>query len=152
MFGFIPSLPVGSHRRAFRRAPRVRSHFADEIGDLCDVVNQLGLGCAWLADQTPATIASHIREEIAEVQECLESGTTTEEVEEELGDVMFNVLLLAKVLCRESGGSFQFGRGIRATAEKVVRRSPHVFGNETALTAQDAMALWQREKKKEKEN
>mmetsp|Transcript_2998 Transcript_2998/g.9182 ORF Transcript_2998/g.9182 Transcript_2998/m.9182 type:complete len:153 (-) Transcript_2998:83-541(-) len=150
MIGFVPSLLVGVHRRALGCRPRLCSRSVDEFEKLENVVSQLGSGCAWLADQTPSSISSHIREEIAEVQECVENGMPTEEVEEELGDVMFNVLMLAEVLRRESGGRFRFSRGIRATAEKVMRRSPHVFGDETALTAQEAMALWQREKNKEK--
>mmetsp|Transcript_2708 Transcript_2708/g.4735 ORF Transcript_2708/g.4735 Transcript_2708/m.4735 type:complete len:187 (+) Transcript_2708:173-733(+) len=66
----------------------------------------------------------------------------------ELGDLIFNSLLLASVLQRDYPG-IKLDKAIETVIEKVVRRSPHVFGNEVALTRKEAEALWQREKAKE---
>eukprot|EP00189_Rhodosorus_marinus_P005961 CAMPEP_0113967226 /NCGR_PEP_ID=MMETSP0011_2-20120614/8799_1 /TAXON_ID=101924 /ORGANISM="Rhodosorus marinus" /LENGTH=161 /DNA_ID=CAMNT_0000980059 /DNA_START=243 /DNA_END=728 /DNA_ORIENTATION=- /assembly_acc=CAM_ASM_000156 len=115
-----------------------------------EIVDKLGKECPWTKSQSSDSIIKHIREEVEEVEDEIERNEELSLIEEELGDVVFNILLLSEVLQKESKGGFKLERGILKTADKVMRRSPHVFGQEKATTVQEAMDLWQREKKREK--
>jgi len=68
------------------------------------------------------------------------SRPRVKELQSEIGDVLFNALLLALVAERDLGISAACCfAGIR---DKIIRRCPHVFGDETAVTVDDASALW----------
>jgi NTP pyrophosphatase (non-canonical NTP hydrolase) len=72
-------------------------------------------------------------------------------LEGELGDVLFDALLLARKCEVATAGKVSLSGALAVAAEKVRRRCPHVFAGEPAPTRADAEAIWQREKAKERQ-
>lgn len=69
---------------------------------------------------------------------------------EELGDVLLQVLLHAEIA--KERGAFTFEDVVQGLSEKLIRRHPHVFGNvKRPETPEESLALWKEVKKKEKE-
>ncbi len=124
-----------------------------EIAGLAAIMARLRApdGCPWDRAQTLATLFPYLREELDEAAEAAAAAERGEKdpdaVREELGDLLFNVVFVAE-LCREKGW-FDIGDVIAGAAAKITRRHPHVFGDETAETAEDVEAIWQRVKREE---
>lgn len=104
-------------------------------------------GCPWDREQTLADLGRYITEEAAEVVRAIESGDM-EAVEEELGDLLFNLVHAARIA--EEAGHFDMVRVVEGAKEKIVRRHPHVFGDAKAATAEEVLAHWNRVKAQEK--
>lgn len=104
-------------------------------------------GCPWDRKQTIQTLAPYIAEEADEVVRAVESGES-EDICEELGDVMLIVCMMAQVA--EEEGLFGFDDCVRMVSEKVVRRHPHVFGGVDVEGEQDVIANWREIKEMEK--
>jgi len=104
-------------------------------------------GCPWDREQTPATLKPQLLEECYEVLEAIDSGSTPHLVEE-LGDLLLHVVFQAQI-AREAG-QFTFADVASGIAEKLVRRHPHVFGEEKVADATGIVALWHQLKKAEK--
>lgn len=103
-------------------------------------------GCPWDRKQTPRTLAIYLIEEVYELVDAIESGNP-EAVCEELGDVLFQVLFVARLF--EETGHFNIEDVADMIAEKMVRRHPHVFGDERADSADEVRMRWHQIKKKE---
>ncbi|NPA39360.1 MAG: nucleoside triphosphate pyrophosphohydrolase [Thermodesulfobacteria bacterium] len=103
-------------------------------------------GCPWDKKQTPLTLKKYLVEEAYEAYEAIEKGIP-EEVREELGDLFF--LLLFILYLYERDGVFTLRDLFYFTAQKMIRRHPHVFGDEVAKTAEEVLQKWQKIKKKE---
>ena len=103
-------------------------------------------GCPWDKKQTPLTLKKYLVEEAYEAYEAIEKGIP-EEVREELGDLFF--LLLFILYLYERDGVFTLRDLFYFTAQKMIRRHPHVFGDEVAKTAEEMLQKWQKIKKKE---
>jgi MazG family protein len=97
-------------------------------------------GCPWDLEQTFATIAPYTIEEAYEVAEAIERGDMGE-LKDELGDLLFQVVFHAQMA--SEAGAFGFGDVVRAISEKMIRRHPHVFGNEDARTAGAVKGRWE---------
>jgi MazG family protein len=106
-------------------------------------------GCPWDKKQTPRSMAAYLLEETYELVEAIESGTP-EEVCEELGDVLFLILFVSRLY--QERGHFDIQKAARNVYEKMVRRHPHVFGDEKAEGADEVKQRWQKIKLKEKCN
>jgi nucleoside triphosphate diphosphatase len=104
-------------------------------------------GCPWDVEQTFASIAPFTIEEAYEVADAIERGET-EDLREELGDLLLQVVFHARMA--EEAGLFDFGGVVEAITAKLVRRHPHVFGDAKALSPDDVKALWGRIKADEK--
>ena len=104
-------------------------------------------GCPWDREQTLDTLKSYIIEEAYEVVQAIESGDRDELVEE-LGDLFYEVLFASQI-ARESMG-FGINDVIDVLHNKLVRRHPHVFGEEKAANAEEAVKRWHAQKLKEK--
>ena len=104
-------------------------------------------GCPWDREQTPATLKPQMLEECYEVLEAIEGGSA-EHLTEELGDLLLHIVFQAQI-AREAG-LFTFADVATGIAEKLVRRHPHVFGDEKVTDAAGTVALWHRLKKNEK--
>jgi ATP diphosphatase len=104
-------------------------------------------GCPWDVQQTFASIAPFTIEEAYEVADAIERGST-EDLREELGDLLLQVVFHARMA--EEAGLFDFGGVVEAITAKLVRRHPHVFGDAGALSPDDVKALWGRIKADEK--
>jgi nucleoside triphosphate diphosphatase len=104
-------------------------------------------GCPWDVQQTFASIVPFTIEEAYEVADAIERGAT-EDLREELGDLLLQVVFHARMA--EEAGLFDFGGVVEAITAKLIRRHPHVFGDAKALSPGDVKALWGRIKADEK--
>ncbi|WP_293697810.1 MazG family protein [uncultured Agrococcus sp.] len=84
-------------------------------------------GCPWDREQTHASLVQYLLEESYELAEAIESGAADDELVEELGDVLFQVVFHAEIARAE--GRFDFDRVAGAVADKMRARHPHVFGD-----------------------
>jgi len=98
-------------------------------------------GCPWDADQTHASLVQYLVEESHELIEAIESGSR-EEMLEELGDVLYQVLFHADLAAHTSGEDFDIQDVAAHMTAKMVGRHPHVFGDLTLDTADDVSAAW----------
>ncbi|MBW1816726.1 MAG: nucleoside triphosphate pyrophosphohydrolase [Deltaproteobacteria bacterium] len=121
-----------------------------EIAALADLVDRLRgpAGCPWDAKQTDDTIKTYLLEEAYEVLEAVEGGDPRE-VCEELGDLLFQILFLARLA--EERGEFDFTDVAERIHRKMVRRHPHVFGETSVNSAEEVVNRWQEIKRAEKE-
>ena len=104
-------------------------------------------GCPWDVEQTFASIVPFTIEEAYEIADAIERGAT-EDLREELGDLLLQVVFHARMA--EEAGLFDFGGVVEAITAKLIRRHPHVFGDAKALDPSEVKALWGRIKADEK--
>lgn len=104
-------------------------------------------GCPWDLEQSFETIAPHTIEEAYEVAEAI-ARRDMQELKDELGDLMFQVVFYAQ-MAREIG-EFDFNDVVRAVSEKMIRRHPHVFGDEDARRKGLPKGMWEQIKAEEK--
>ena len=97
-------------------------------------------GCPWDLEQTFETIAPHTVEEAYEVLDAVRRGDMAALVDE-LGDLLFQIVFYAR-LGREAG-VFDFADVARAVSDKMVRRHPHVFGDEPTPDAAARTRRWE---------
>jgi nucleoside triphosphate diphosphatase len=105
-------------------------------------------GCPWDLEQNFATIAPYTIEEAYEVADAIARDDLTD-LKEELGDLLLQVVFHARMA--EELGAFDFGDVVEAITSKLIRRHPHVFGDEGSQTPQAVEGLWERIKAQEKE-
>ncbi len=106
-------------------------------------------GCPWDLQQSFATIAPYTLEEAYEVADAIARGEL-DELREELGDLLLQVVFHAQMA--QEQGVFDFGDVVQSITEKLVRRHPHVFGDQRGLSAEAVKDLWDRIKAEEKAN
>jgi ATP diphosphatase len=104
-------------------------------------------GCPWDLAQNFATIAPYTLEEAYEVADAIARGDVAD-LKEELGDLLLQVVFHARMA--EEQGAFDFGDVVESITAKLIRRHPHVFGDERSQTAQAVEGLWERIKAQEK--
>jgi XTP/dITP diphosphohydrolase len=104
-------------------------------------------GCEWCRDQTHASLVQYLVEETYELIEAIENGGR-EELIEELGDVLYQVLFHADI--EAEAGSFTLEDVAAHMTAKMVARHPHVFGDAIAETPDEVVATWDRVKALEK--
>ena len=128
--------------------------------DLVELMSVLREKCAWDQEQTHASLARHLLEESYEVIDALERyslalagdgdlSATAHHVEEELGDLLFQIVFHAHL--GSENDMFTLTSIADAVHHKLVDRHPHVFGDVTVTSADDAEARWERLKKEEKQ-
>ncbi len=103
-------------------------------------------GCPWDIEQSFASIVPYTIEEAYEVADAVERGDT-EDLREELGDLLLQVVFHARMA--EEAGHFDFGGVVEAITTKLVRRHPHVFGDARGMDTEAVKALWRRIKAEE---
>ena len=96
-------------------------------------------GCAWDREQTHESLVQYLVEESYELIEAIESGSR-EELIEELGDVLYQVLFHADI--EAEAGSFTLEDVAEHMTAKMVSRHPHVFGDVVADSADAVVANW----------
>jgi MazG family protein len=104
-------------------------------------------GCPWDLEQSFETIAPYTIEEAYEVADAIERGDRAE-LRDELGDLLLQVVYHARLAQEE--GAFDFADVTDAICAKMVRRHPHVFGDETVRSSVELKGLWERIKAEEK--
>ncbi len=120
------------------------------IPELLEIMARLrdkNTGCPWDIEQDFVSIAPCTIEEAYEVADAIARGDMND-VREELGDLLLQVVFHAQ-MAREAG-LFTFDDVARGLIQKLVSRHPHVFGDDTAKSAEDVMGIWQQQKDKEK--
>lgn len=120
----------------------------DELIDTVALLRAPG-GCPWDADQTHESLVQYLVEESWELIDAIESGSR-EEMIEELGDVLYQVLFHADLAAHTDGERFDIDDVARHMTAKMVSRHPHVFGDREAETAADVVAFWDELKADEK--
>ena len=126
--------------------PRVRKSIADLLAVMA-ALRTPGTGCPWDLEQTFATIAPYTIEEAYEVADAIERGNRVD-LKEELGDLLLQVVYHARMA--EEEGTFSFADVVDGVTEKMIRRHPHVFGDEKARSGQLAKGWWEAIKAEER--
>jgi len=104
-------------------------------------------GCAWDREQTHASLVQYLVEESAELVEAIEAGDDDEMIEE-LGDVLYQVLFHADIAAE--AGRFTLEDVAAHMTQKMVGRHPHVFGDVVADTSDAVVVNWEALKAVEK--
>ena len=104
-------------------------------------------GCAWDREQTLKDFAKHLPEEAGEVEAALKAGDR-ENLSEELGDLLYNILFVCEIA--EEEGLFTLDDVADGVRGKIIRRHPHVFGGEKITDPDEIVKRWQEIKKQEK--
>ena len=97
--------------------------------------------------QKPGNMAVYLAEEVFELLDAIESDNI-DAICEEIGDVLFQVIFI--VVMYNEKNRLTLNQVIRNVHEKMVRRHPHVFGNEHVENAEDVRRKWHEIKKDEK--
>ncbi len=105
-------------------------------------------GCPWDLEQSIRSLVPYTIEEVYEVVDAIERDDLVD-LEDELGDLLFQVVFYAQI-AREQA-SFSFPDVANGISAKLVRRHPHVFpqgklelfGNKQALTADEVVMNWE---------
>lgn len=106
-------------------------------------------GCPWDAEQTHESLIKYLVEETYELIDAIESGSRDDMIEE-LGDVLYQVLFHADIASTTPEENFTIQDVAAHMSAKMISRHPHVFGDRTADTAEDVMEFWDDLKKAEK--
>lgn len=104
-------------------------------------------GCPWDREQTRETLKPFLIEEAYEVVEAIDEGDP-KHLMEELGDLLFQVVFHAQVAAERR--EFTIGQVLATTADKMMRRHPHVFGDSTASTTREVLEQWEELKREER--
>lgn len=123
----------------------------NKIESLIQIVQDLRgpEGCPWDKEQTHTSLTPYAIEEVFEMVEAIESGDDNHACEE-LGDVLFQVILHATIA--EERGAYNIQDVIQSISSKIVRRHPHVFSDVKVKDSNDVIKNWDEIKKLEKHN
>ena len=106
-------------------------------------------GCPWDLEQNFATIAPYTIEEAYEVADAI-ARNDLGDLEEELGDLLLQVVFHARMAQEQD--AFDFGDVVEAITTKLIRRHPHVFGDQHARDPESVKGLWDAIKAQEKKD
>lgn len=106
-------------------------------------------GCPWDRKQTPTSMSVYLIEEVYELVEAIAADDSSA-IEEELGDVLFQVLFM--IYLYQQQGRFDSGDIIGRNLEKMIRRHPHVFGADKLENAGQVKKRWREIKQDEKQS
>ncbi len=135
--------------------PEVAAPIARELQRSIELVDRLRRDCPWDAKQTHATLRPYLIEETYEVVEAIDAVSDAPEsldaytdLEEELGDLWFQILFHSQLATEQ--GAFTVGDVAATMHDKLVTRHPHVFGDVEADDADAVASNWELIKKDEK--
>ncbi|MBW3573421.1 MAG: MazG family protein [Actinobacteria bacterium] len=141
--------------------PELASPVGAEMIGFVELVRTLRASCPWDREQTHASLTRHLLEETYELLEALGSLVVAEpaaddatldaayaHVEEELGDVLFQVCFHAALAAE--AGRFDMADVARGISEKLVRRHPHVFAGVEVTGTEQVVRNWEEIKQAEK--
>ncbi len=126
------------------------SETASPIDQLLSIMARLRdpeRGCPWDVEQTFASIAPYTVEEAYEVADAIERGDLGD-LRDELGDLLLQVVFHARMA--EEAGRFDFDDVVRAIVGKLIRRHPHVFGDEAQRSSAEQTRAWEAIKTQER--
>jgi MazG family protein len=120
------------------------------LAELLDIMGRLRdreHGCPWDVEQTFATIAPYTIEEAYEVADAIERNDLGD-LKDELGDLLFQVVFHARMA--EEAGAFAFADVARGICDKMLRRHPHVFGDQKVAGSAEQTKRWEEIKREER--
>ena len=119
------------------------------IGELYRLVNTLrgDNGCPWDKKQSPETVSIYLIEEVYELVDAIESGSS-DQICEELGDLLFHILFVARMF--QERGEFDLSDVAQTITDKMIRRHPHVFGEKKINSSEEVIQNWHKIKLAEK--
>jgi len=128
----------------------------DRLLNIMTMLRDKQHGCPWDLEQTIKSLLPYTLEEVYEVADAIENNDLVE-LEDELGDLLFQVIFYAKIA--QEQGAFDFQDIARAISDKLVRRHPHVFpggdieqfGIEQDISAEQVVVNWEAIKEVERE-
>lgn len=97
-------------------------------------------GCVWDLEQTFASIAPYTLEEAYEVVDAI-TREDLDDLRDELGDLLLQVVYHARMA--EEAGAFDFGDVVATICDKMIRRHPNVFGQDSVDTAEAQTRAWE---------
>ena len=116
-----------------------------EFDELVEVIDKLRNECPWDKEQTHETLAKHLIEEAYELLDVLaklgSSDLSYENLKDELGDLLLQILLHSKIASENN--YFSIVSVIENLTEKLVKRHPHVFGDVKLENATDVEKQWE---------
>ena len=122
-----------------------------DINELLEIVEVLRSpnGCEWDRAQTHQTLKKCLVDESQEVLNAIDNNDD-DNLCEELGDLLLQVLMNAEIA--KERGAFDFNNVVQGLCDKLIRRHPHVFGDEDRpSTPEESLKLWKKVKQIEKE-
>lgn len=117
--------------------------------DLVQVMDRIRAECPWSSRQTHQGLAKYGIEEAYELVEAIEDGDR-DELREELGDVLLQVVFHARIAEEDEEAPFSVDDVAGTIVTKLIHRHPHVFGDATATTPEEVKEHWLRTKAVEK--
>lgn len=127
--------------------PRHNRYDIEELKTIMARLRDRENGCPWDIKQNFKSIAPYTLEEAYEVVDAIEKNNK-DELCDELGDLLFQVIYHAQMADEEE--AFEFDDVVHAICTKLVRRHPHVFGNEDLSSDEEIRDMWERVKREEK--
>jgi tetrapyrrole methylase family protein/MazG family protein len=108
-------------------------------------------GCPWDKEQTHESLTQYLIEETHELVEAIEEASPDKDtrMKEELGDVLFQVLLHTQLASER--GAFKLDDVIEGICKKMIRRHPHVFGDVKVSSSNEVHLNWEEIKKQERQ-
>src|SRR6185369_8627604 len=106
-------------------------------------------GCPWDREQTFDTIKPFLLEETYEVMDAIDARDW-KELAGELGDLLLQAVFFAQMAAEEN--LFRIDDALDAINAKLIRRHPHVFGDQTAQTEGDVRKIWSEVKASERKD
>ena len=106
-------------------------------------------GCPWDLEQTYDSLTSHTLEETYEVIDAVDRKNMPD-LKDELSDLLLQVIFYAQIASED--GHFDFNDIAANLNDKLIRRHPHIFGDDTAGTPEEVTKIWDNVKKEEKAN
>jgi nucleoside triphosphate diphosphatase len=127
----------------------------EKLKSLMTMLRDKNFGCPWDLEQTIASLVPYTLEEAYEVVDAIEKADMVE-LEDELGDLLFQVVFYAQIAKEQ--GLFQFDDVANAITKKLIRRHPHVFpegkvtnfGSKSEISSGEVIVNWEAIKQIEK--
>jgi tetrapyrrole methylase family protein/MazG family protein len=132
--------------RDYKIHPRIGYHINMSFDRLAEIMDQLREKCPWDKKQTRQSLKPFLIEETYEILEAIDEDDP-DKIKEELGDLLLQIMFHARI-AREQG-EFDINDVIEGISEKMLKRHPHVFGEEEFSTAEEVVEQWEERKKEE---
>jgi tetrapyrrole methylase family protein/MazG family protein len=133
----------------WRREMKNAKNAGKKFEQLVDILDRLRSdeGCPWDREQDEKSIANYFLEEVYEALDAI-SAEDSRSLAEELGDVLMEVVFLARIFREKE--KFSISDVLEGINQKMIRRHPHVFGQKHIKTSKKVSDEWCRQKKVEK--
>ncbi len=120
-----------------------------KIDKLVEVIKKLRSpnGCPWDREQTSKSLIPQLLEEVYELIDAIYENDY-EKIKEELGDVLLHIVF--QTILAEEKEKFSLEDVVKEIVEKIVRRHPHVFGNQKISSIEELNITWEKIKSQEK--